>query len=86
MTRSGVQEAIVRLCDRAEITEAKGGAHTFRHTFATSALKNGADRYHVQLLLGQSTSAITEKYTQMVNSSIALDRHDTFSPVEHMVK
>ena len=84
MQRRGVQIAIRRLAIRASITDAKRGPHTFRHTSATMALRNGASPFDVQSLLGHSTLTMTRRYTETVNSEDALKAHKKFSPVDNM--
>ena len=84
MKRDGIQTTIVRLCKRAGVTDAKPGPHTFRHTFATTALRNGARLIDVQSLLGHSTLTMTRKYAETLNSEDALVAYRRFSPVDHL--
>lgn len=44
--------------------------HTFRHTFATQMLKNGADLMSVKELLGHSSINTTSIYTHLSNEQI----------------
>lgn len=83
MTAAGIQVTIKKLCHRAEITDAKCGPHTFRHTFGTQALRNGADIREVQSLLGHSTLKTTLVYVATVNSEDAIKSHRRFSPVDN---
>jgi site-specific recombinase XerD len=48
----------------------KVSAHTFRHTFATSLVKNGADITAVQKMLGHADLKTTEQYIRMLGLSI----------------
>lgn len=84
MAVSAIQIAIKRMCRRAGITDARLGPHTFRHTFATSALRNGASPFEVQSLLGHSTLTMTRKYTETLRSEDAAQAHKRFSPVDNM--
>ncbi len=84
LSKGGVQTIIDRLSQRAGITDAKHGPHTFRHTGATMALRNGANPFDVQSLLGHSTLNMTRRYTKTVNSEDAVRNHQKFSPVDNM--
>ena len=44
--------------------------HTFRHTFASQMLKNGADLMSVKELLGHSSINTTSIYTHLSNEQI----------------
>ena len=84
MTRDGIAITIRKLAIRAAITDTKRGPHTFRHTFATKCIENRADPFHLQSLLGHASSSMTRRYVQTVQSKVALEAHQTFSPVDHL--
>jgi integrase/recombinase XerC/integrase/recombinase XerD len=80
----GVQVMIRRLGKRAGIEGARCSPHTFRHTFATRSLLNGAGEFEVQSLLGHEGLAMTRRYTASLRSEAAVVGHRRFSPVDNM--
>jgi len=80
----GIQSLIKRLGQRAGITDARCSAHTFRHTFAVSCLRNGMGEFNLQSLLGHSSLQMTRRYVQTFGMSDALSAHEKASPVDHM--
>jgi len=84
LTAWGIQLMIRKLGKRAGITGIRCSPHTFRHSFGTSALRNGASPFEVQSLLGHSTLDMTRRYTATLNSETAVISHKRFSPVESL--
>jgi site-specific recombinase XerD len=55
----------------------KVSAHTFRHSYATDLLRNGADIRSVQALLGHSSITTTQIYTHITDKRLA-ETHKKF--------
>ena len=60
----------------------KGSVHKLRHTGATVTLKHTRDMKGLKLLLGHSTLAMTERYTQFVEAEDALKAYDGEGPLD----
>lgn len=84
LTREGLREAIKKLCLRAEITDAKPGPHTLRHTAAINFLRNGGDAFMLQAMLGHSTLTMTRHYTSVIDSADVFEAHRRASPVDRL--
>lgn len=59
--------------------------HKFRHTFATSYLRNGGDPLTLQKLLGHTTLTMTNHYVAMSADDLS-KRHLLASPLAHLLK
>ena len=66
ITTRGVEKIVDKVVKECLINN-KVSPHTFRHTFATHLLNNGADIKSVQELLGHSSLNTTEKYTHITS-------------------
>ncbi|MCL5874615.1 MAG: tyrosine-type recombinase/integrase [Candidatus Thermoplasmatota archaeon] len=72
-------ERVVRNIVKRSGIPKKVTPHTFRHTFATSLLRNGADLRIIQLLLGHSSISTTQIYTHMDDRALKMG-YEKFIP------
>jgi len=70
-----VFQVIQELGKRAGITRVRCSPHTFRHTFATNLLINGAGEFNTQSLLGHEDLRMTRRYSATLRSEHALEAH-----------
>ncbi|WP_018676003.1 site-specific tyrosine recombinase/integron integrase [Riemerella columbina] len=69
MTRVMVFLIIKDLAQKADLKKTIS-PHTFRHSFATHLLRNGADLRYIQEMLGHSSITTTEIYTHLENEEL----------------
>ncbi len=69
LTRAMIFTIIKRLSEKAGIHK-KVSPHTFRHSFATHLLENGADLRAIQQMLGHESITTTEIYVHMDRSHL----------------
>lgn len=69
LTARSVQRLVKKYASIAGIMH-KVTPHTFRHSFATDLLQNGADIRSVQTLLGHASITTTQIYTHVTNSQL----------------
>lgn len=71
-TYATLADTVFWVCKRAGVPHL--GAHAFRHTFATSALRAGVDLRTLQKLLGHSQIEVTARYLHPGSSRDAADK------------
>lgn len=85
LTFHGVRLLIDRLKARAGVPS-DGGAHRFRHYFATRYLENGGDLNSLRLLLGHATLYMVLRYTKYVDMRSAVAKSGAFSPLDRLTR
>jgi integrase/recombinase XerD len=78
LSRAMIFTIVKQLAEKAGINKTIS-PHTFRHSFATHLLENGADLRAIQLMLGHESITTTEIYMH-VDKSHLRDVIDTFHP------
>lgn len=69
LTSRSVQRIVTKYARLAGITHPVS-PHTFRHSFATDLLQNGADIRSVQTMLGHASITTTQIYTHITNEGL----------------
>ena len=82
LSARGIQEIFRRLKREAGLQHIRGSIHKMRHTGATITLKHTRDMKGLKLLLGHSTLAMTERYTQFIEVEDALKTYDSQGPLD----
>jgi integrase/recombinase XerD len=63
----------------------KANPHLFRHSCGVAMLRNGADVFTVQKLLGHSTLMMTRHYSQLADRDVQ-EKHRLYSPSDRLRK
>ncbi len=69
LTRAMIFTIVKKLAEKAGIQKSIS-PHTFRHSFATHLLKNGADLRAIQMMLGHESITTTEIYMHLDKSQL----------------
>lgn len=81
--RKSIQDRIRKYGRMANITNVRNSPHTFRHTFAKMSVRNGANLFDLQKILGHKTLDMVRVYVNLFSSEVA-ESHRKFSPIENL--
>ena len=83
LTRAMIFTIVKNAAQLAEITK-NVSPHTFRHSFATHLLENGADLRSIQMMLGHESITTTEIYMHLDRSKLKeiVEKHHPWSKKE----
>ncbi len=85
MNRDSVRRRTVKYGRMAGIDNVRCSPHTFRHTFAKMSVKNGADLFSLQRILGHKSLDMVRVYVNMFSDDVA-EAHAKFSPIEGLIR
>ncbi len=83
LTRSGLQQLLERLAGKCGI-KASCSPHAFRRSFAVQTLRNGANVFSVQAMLGHTDLQMTQKYCALAQTDVEA-QHRRFGPLDRML-
>lgn len=83
ISRKAVQDRISKYGRMANIKNVRCSPHTFRHTFAKMSVRNGADIFTLQKILGHKSLDMVRVYVNMFSSEVS-EAHRKFSPIENL--
>ncbi len=75
----GVHEMLKIRGERAKIHDVKCTPHNFRRYFAVNFIRNGADSFTLQKILGHSDLTMTRRYCELAETDVQ-NKHRQFSP------
>jgi integrase/recombinase XerD len=84
LTRSGVLQAIRRLCRRAGVPEK--GVHAFRRAAAAAMKRNGMQDSDILEVCGWKDITMLRRYTAEVAEELAAAAHRRFSPADALAR
>lgn len=85
MSRKAVQDRLAKYGRMAMIENVRCSPHTFRHTFAKMSVRNGANIFALQKILGHSTMDMVRTYVNLFSTEVN-EEHRRFSPLENLYR
>lgn len=82
LTRSGLLQLVERL-SRAAGIKGSCSPHVLRRTFAVQTLRNGANVFSVQAMLGHTDLQMTRRYCAVANADVEA-QHRAFAPMDRL--
>ncbi len=72
LTPNGVHKLFVRLGKSASLRDVRCSPHTARHYFAITMLRNGANLFELQQLMGHEDLTVLRRYVALAQADLAL--------------
>lgn len=85
MSRKAVQDRLSKYGRMAMIDNVRCSPHTFRHTFAKMSVRNGANIFELQKILGHQTMDMVRTYVNLFSTEVT-EAHKRFSPLENLYR
>ena len=82
-TRHALYQMIRKRCADIGIENVRCSPHTLRHTFAVSFLRNGADVFSLQKILGHADLTMTRHYAELSQNDV-IEKHRLYSPADSL--
>lgn len=83
LTRFYFAHRLQAYAGKAGISGKRCSPHVLRHSFSVEYLRNGADTFTLQRILGHSTLEMTRHYAEISDSDVEI-KQKTFSPAENL--
>lgn len=80
ITSESIGAIFKRLSKILNFDDVRLSAHTFRHTFASRAIKNGMDTITLQRILRHESIQMTERYVNMWGTALK-DKNEKYNPL-----
>ncbi|WP_394175615.1 tyrosine-type recombinase/integrase [Guptibacillus hwajinpoensis] len=83
MTKRQFQNRVTHHGKKANLTGVRCSCHTFRHTFAKMAVKQGAGIFELQSILGHTSMEMVRIYVNLFSGDVT-EKHKNFSPLKNI--
>lgn len=83
MSKRQFQSRVSKYGKEAGIKGVRCSCHTFRHTFAKMAVKQGAGIFELQQILGHTSMEMVKVYVNLFSEDVK-EKHKTFSPLRNI--
>ncbi|WP_110928776.1 tyrosine-type recombinase/integrase [Bacillus massiliglaciei] len=80
ITADTIGSVFKRLSKKMNFDDVRLSAHTFRHTFASRAIKKGMDTITLQRMLRHESTQMTERYVNMWGSDLR-EKNEKYNPL-----
>lgn len=85
LARGTIQKRIAKYGRMAMMDDVRCSPHTFRHTFAKMSVRNGANIFELQKILGHETLDMVRVYVNLFSTEVT-EAHKRFSPLENLYR